>query len=248
MNGRSQPLAYARGSEGASEPRPLGSGCTSYSLTALKLALAIFALGALPLQAGDIDVKRILKGVEDRYNHTQTLEVHFTEIHTFQGRKRTESGELFLRKPGRMRWQYSAPAGKLFVSDGKFVYSYLPDENQAEKAKFKETEDMRAPLAFLLGRLNFEGDFSEFRAQPDHENVLITATPKSDKMPYTEVTFLISPDFTIHWLGVKGQDGSMLEYVFENERKNPAIQDAMFRFKPPPGAEFIDSSRDSSQP
>ena len=197
------------------------------------------------LNAAEIDVSRTLKGIEDRYNKAQTLQVAFTESYTMQGRKRSEKGELFLRKPGRMRWQYTAPAGKLFVSDGKFVYYYNPDENRAEKMKLKETDDMRAPLAFLLGRLQFQNDFREFRAQPDDTDVFITAIPKSDKLPYTEVTFLVSPDFVIHWLRVRGQDGSQLEFTFSNERKNPAIGETMFRFTPPAGAEYVDSS---SQP
>jgi outer membrane lipoprotein carrier protein len=196
-----------------------------------------------PLQVAGMDVTRTLKGVEDRYNHVQSLELAFTETHTQQGHKRTERGELFLRKPGRMRWQYSMPAGKLFISDAKFIYSYYPDDKRAEKMKLKETDDMRAPLAFLLGHLNFHDDFRGFRAEPDGENIFITALPKSDKMPYTEVTFLVSPDFAIHYLKVKGQDGSLLEYTFENERKNPPVPDAMFQFSPPPGVEYVESAQ-----
>jgi outer membrane lipoprotein carrier protein len=184
---------------------------------------------------------KTLKGVEDRYNRIQTLQVNFTESIAQQGRKRTEKGELFLRKPGKMRWQYTSPAGKLFVSDGKFIYTL--SENRAEKFSFKETDDMRAPLGFLLGRLNFQEDFGKFLAKADGANALITAIPKSDKMPYTEVTFLVSPDSVIHWLSVKGQDGSVMEFTFENEKKNPAIADSMFKFVPPPGVEFVDSSR-----
>jgi len=202
---------------------------------------AFLLLAALmPLRAADIDVPRILKGVEDHYNHIQTLEIAFGEINTLQGRKRTERGELFLRKPGKMRWQYTQPAGKLFVSDGKFIYSYYPDDNRAEKMKLKETDDMRAPLAFLLGRLNFKEDFRSFVATPDRDNVFITAQAKSDNMPYTEVTFLISPDFVIHYMKVKNQDGSLLEYTFENERKNLPIPESMFRFAPPAGVEFTE--------
>jgi outer membrane lipoprotein carrier protein len=203
------------------------------------LSLLFFA----PLQGAGIDVTRMLKGIEDRYNHVQSLELSFTEIYTQQGRKRTERGELFLRKPGRMRWQYSTPAGKLVISDGKFLYSYDPGDNRAEKMKLKETDDLKAPLAFLLGKLNFESDFRNFKVEPDRENVFITAFPKSDKMLYTEVTFLVSPDFVIHYLKVKGQDGSLLEYTFENEKKNPPVPDAMFRFAPPPGVEYVDSSQ-----
>ena len=66
-----------------------------------------------------------------------------------------------LRKPGKMRWDYSQPKGKLFVSDGKFLWLYTPDENRVEKMKLKESEDMRAPLAFLLGKLDFDKEFQQ---------------------------------------------------------------------------------------
>ena len=187
----------------------------------------------------------MLAGVENHYNQIKTLQVAFSQSLTAHGRKRTEKGELYLRKPGRMRWQYTSPAGKLFISDGKYIYSYVPAENRAEKMPFKETEDMRAPLAFLLGRLHFQDDFGEIRAQPDigSNDVFITAIPKSDKLPYSAVKFLVSPDSVIHWLSVQEQDGSNLEFVFENEKKNPPIPDSMFRFVPPPGVEYVESSK-----
>src|SRR3984885_10240793 len=112
--------------------------------------------------AADAEVARMLKGVEDRYNHTETLQVAFAETYTNHGRKHTEQGELYLRKPGRTRWVYSIPAGKLFGSDGKFTYSYFPDEKRFEKMSLKETDDMKAPLAFLLGKLEFNKEFSDF--------------------------------------------------------------------------------------
>ncbi len=197
----------------------------------------------------DINAAKVMKGVEDHYNHALTLQVAFTESFTMQGRKRTENGDLYLRKPGRMRWQYSAPAGKLYVSDGKYVYSYVPSENRAEKISLKDTEDMRAPLGFLLGRLSFHEDFREFRSEPDGRGSLfITAVPKSDKLPYTQVTFLVSPDSIIHYLAVKGQEGSVTEFTFQGEKKNPPLNDALFRFTPPPGAEYVDSTRQRNEP
>ncbi len=181
-----------------------------------------------------------MRGVEDRYNHVQTLQLSFTETVTQQGRKHTEQGELFLRKPGRMRWQYST--GKLFISDGKYIYFYDPSEKRAEQMPMKEADDMRAPLAFLLGRLNFSDDFKQFVASPQGANTMIKATPKSDKMPYSEVSFVVSPDSVIHWLSVKA-NGSVLEFSFENEKKNPAIADSMFKFTTPPGVEFVKSGQ-----
>jgi len=214
--------------------------CTIAFVTAATAALGLSSAWRLEA-AVEIDVPKILKGVEEHYNNIKTLEVAFTEKSSLGGRTRSESGELYLRKPGRMRWQYTSPAGKMFVSDGKYIYLYTPSDNRYERMPMKETEDMRAPLAFLLGRINFDDDFKEFRAQPDGRgNAFITAVPKSDKMPYTEVTFLVSPnDSVIHWLRVRGQDGSEMEFVFENERKNPVLKDGLFKFDPPPGAEVV---------
>jgi outer membrane lipoprotein carrier protein len=194
-------------------------------------------------RAADAEIARMLKGVEDRYNHTETLQVAFAETYTRNGRKHTENGELFLRKPGRMRWEYKIPAGKIFGSDGKFIYSFLPDKNLFEKASMKGAEDMRAPLAFLLGKLQFENDFRDFHTLPDGPSTFLTALPKSDKLPYTEVTFLIDPNFTIRWLNVKEQDGSQLDWAFSAEKRNPPLAESMFKFTPPLGVIFSDLSR-----
>jgi outer membrane lipoprotein carrier protein len=201
------------------------------------LALSLAPAGS----AAAIDVSKILKGVEERYNHIQTLQVAFTETAKQQGRTHTESGDLTLRKPGRMRWQYST--GKLYISDSKYIYAYYPDEKRAEQYPFKEADDMRAPLAFLLGRLHFEDDFKQFVAQPQGDDVLITATPKSDKMPYTEVSFLVAPNSEIRWLSVKSADGSVLEFTFSNEKKNPQVPDSTFKFVAPPGVEFVETGQ-----
>ncbi len=213
--------------------------CVNFNVTS-RLALACLTL--LPFAAVGADVPNTLKQIEKRYNGAKTLQVSFDETYKAQGRTRTEAGDLFLRKPGRMRWQYSRPSGKLFVSDGKTVYFYSPDTNRAEKMKLKETEDMRAPMAFLLGRLNFDKDFGQYRSQAQGNSTMITAIPKSEKMPYREVTFVVGPDAHIERLIVIGQDSSVLEFSFSGEKVNPPIDDQMFRFQLPKGAEFVDSS------
>ncbi len=196
------------------------------------------------LSAAETDVQKILKGVEDRYNRAKTLQISFTENYAMRSRRLVEKGELYLRKPGRMRWEYSSPAGKLYVSDGKYVYSLIPDEKRAEKMNLKEADDMKAPLAFLLGHLQFHDDFREFRSRPEDGGVFITAIPKSDKLPYTEVSFLTGPDFAIRKLVVKnGQDASVLEFLFTNEKMNPPIADTLFKFEPPPGFEYVDLTK-----
>jgi outer membrane lipoprotein carrier protein len=207
------------------------------------LAMVLTGIPPAVYSADSSDVPKLLTGIENRYNHIQTLQVSFTENWTQDGRKRLGSGTLVLRKPGKMRWEYAMPSGLLFISDGEFIYSYYPDQHRAEKIKMKSVEDMRAPLAFLLGRLNFHDDFSKFDASPQGAQVFLTAIPKSNKMPYTEVSFLTGADFVIHRLIVKQQDGAVLEYSFDGEKTNVPVPDSMFKFTPPPGVEFVDSTR-----
>jgi outer membrane lipoprotein carrier protein len=204
----------------------------------LAFLLAAVALG---IAAEQVDLQHTLKGIEDRYNKVQTLQLKFTESYTSQGRTTKEEGMLYLRKKGKMRWEYSS--GKLFVSDGKVIYSYYPDEKRAEKMNMKETDDMRAPLAFLLGEVNFERDFGEYRSKAQDGGWLITALPKSDKFPYTQVTFLTAADFSIRRLEVKLQTNDVILFTFEGEKKNPLLSDALFQFKLPPGVELEDQTR-----
>jgi outer membrane lipoprotein carrier protein len=200
-------------------------------------------LGAcIPLQAAEADLNGLLKGVEQRYNRAKTLQVHFVESYTVQGRARkSESGELTLRKPGRMRWDYTAPSGKLFISDGKDVYLYTPEAHRVEKTKLKASEDMRAPLAFLLGKLDFAKDFRDFEFKPEATNYLITAKAKSDKLPYEKIQMLVTPDYQIQRLVIDGQDLSLLTFQLDGEKLNPPVDDALFKFQMPAGATLVDA-------
>ena len=191
--------------------------CVSIYVTRLILCVCLGTLTGLTASAfaaPDDDLDRMLKGVQERYNHAKTLQVSFNETYTVQGRPRqTESGTLTLRKPGRMRWDYSAPAGKLFVSDGKRRLSiYTPEGKRVEKMKLKESEDMRAPLAFLLGKLDFKKEFRDFDMNPEGANFVITAKAKSDKLPYEDIRLTAAQDFTITNLVITGQDQSVLTF------------------------------------
>jgi outer membrane lipoprotein carrier protein len=206
-----------------------------------RIALVV-SLACFPLLAADADLNTLLKGIEHRYNSAKTLQIHFVESYVVEGRARkSEAGDLTLRKPGRMRWDYTEPAGKLFVSDGKDVYLYTPDAHRVEKAKLKASEDMRAPLAFLLGKLDFAKDFRDFEVKPDGANRLVTAKAKNEKLPYQKVEMLITPDDQIRRLVVHGEDLSILTFVFDGEKLNPPVDDAKFKFQMPAGATLVDA-------
>lgn len=200
----------------------------------------VLSLLSTPVLGADLDLKSVLKGVETHYNRAKTLQVAFNESYTGQGRPRqNESGQLILRKPGRMRWDYSSPSGKLFVSDGKQVYLYTPDLNRVERMPLKESDDMRAPLAFLLGKLDFNREFRDFQIKTDGANTVVTATAKSDKLPYDKIEMHVTPAFEIRKLVINGLDHSVLTYQFDAEKVNPPVEDSRFQFRMPAGATLV---------
>ena len=67
--------------------------------------------------ADTVDLQRTLKGVEDHYNKIRTLQLKFTESYTSKGRTRSDPGVLYLRKPGKMRWEYAS---------GQLASSFIP--------------------------------------------------------------------------------------------------------------------------
>ena len=155
----------------------------------------------------------------------------------------TESGVLTLRKPGRMRWDYAKPAGKVFVSNGKRTSFYDPETNQVEVTGVKETEDMRAPLAFLLGKLNFYKEFRAFTLRADPEGTWIAADPNTDSLPYSRVEFLVAEDACIRKLRVFGQDRSILEFRFENEQLNVPVELKVFDYRAPVTAQVVEGDK-----
>ncbi len=195
--------------------------------------------------AADPALDTLLKSVETRYNRAQSLKIDFSQTYAGMGHApaHTESGTLYLRKPGRMRWEYSTPAGKLFVSNGKEVFLYTPDQRRVEKSKLRESEDLRAPLAFLLGKLDFEREFRSFETRAEGPNTWIVAVPKNQNLEYSKVEFLTDPSGEILRLKVAGIGNTKMEFAFSNEKLNAPVTPALFEFHPPPGVEVVEADR-----
>jgi outer membrane lipoprotein carrier protein len=194
--------------------------------------------------AADVPVASLLKTVEQRYNHADTLQVLFRQSYTKAGRTRpAESGQLDLRKPGRMRWDYADPKGKLVVCDGKTMWMYTPAENRVDKQPLKETDDLQAPIAFLLGKLHFDKEFKNLQGKPEGPDMRITAEPKTDNLPYTAVEFVVTSAGSIREVKVTGFDNSITAYTFEQEKLNPTLDDKLFQFQVPKGAEVVEANR-----
>jgi outer membrane lipoprotein carrier protein len=198
---------------------------------------------AVSANAGDARLDALLKSVEARYNHANSLQVLFREDYRPVGHARKqETGMLLLRKPGRMRWEYSTPKGKLIVCDGKNMWMYTPAENRVDKmASPTESGDMRAPLAFLLGKLHFDKEFSNIAGRPEGLDTRITAGPKTDNLPYSAVEFVVTPEGRIREVKATGFDQAVYDFTFDQEKLNPPIDGKLFHFEAPKGAEIVEA-------
>jgi outer membrane lipoprotein carrier protein len=213
-------------------------------ICALAVSLSTASAASPPKPVHDPKLDFVLHGVEQRYNSAKTLRLKFTESYEAGQRTRqTESGILELRKPGRMRWDYASPAGKMFLSDGKHFYLYTPGTGRVEVSSIRDTEDMHAPLAFLLGKLNFYKEFSGFELHGEGPDTWIAVEPTNQALPYEKVEFLVTPDSRIRRLRVTQDDLSILDFKFDEEQRNVSLDAGRFIFHAPPGAEIEDATK-----
>src|SRR5579862_5996912 len=191
------------------------------------------------------DVKSVAAAVDAHYNHLHSLEAEFTEVYRGSGMDRSETGTLWLKKPGKMRWEYRSPKDKLFVSNGKDAWFYVPDDRQARKTDAKKLEDIRSPLAFLLGKSKLEKELQGLSLAPDlpplqPQNVVLRGVPQALADRVSEILLEITPDHQIARIVIQEVDGAATEYRFDAIKENIAIADGRFQFKPPPGTETVD--------
>ena len=189
----------------------------------------------------------IASAVDAHYNHLHTLQCEFTEIYTGAGMDRTESGILWLKKPGKMRWEYRSPREKLFVSDGKDAWFYVPGERQVRKTPVKQLDDLRSPLAFLLGKTRLERELTGLSVAQDVApltpgDVVLRGVPKAMADRVTQILLEIAPGDWIRRISISEVDGSTTEYRFNDPKEDVSIPDQRFHFTVPEGVEVIDES------
>jgi outer membrane lipoprotein carrier protein len=206
-----------------------------------------YLLTLLPAVAANStpDVRAIAQAVDNHYNHLQTLQAEFTETYRGAGIERTESGSLWLKKPGKMRWEYRSPKEKLFLSDGKDAWFYLPGDRQVRRTSVKKLDDLRSPLGFLLGKTRLEKELDALSVASDVApmtagNTVLRGVPKAMADRVNEVVLEVTPDYRIARIQFEEADESVTEYRFGEQRENAEIADQRFRFIPPPGVEIVD--------
>jgi outer membrane lipoprotein carrier protein len=212
--------------------------------TLFKFLVLLVALSAVAMAASTPEVHSIAQAVDDHYNHLKTLQAEFTEIYRGMGTERSESGTLWLKKPGKMRWEYRSPTEKLFLSDGKDTWFYLPADRQVRRTPVKQLDDLRSPLAFLLGKAKLEKELEGLSIAPDVSplesgNLVLRGVPKALADRVSQVTLEITPEHRISRITVEEADGSQTEYRLSEQKENTAVGDERFQFVPPAGVEIM---------
>ena len=211
-----------------------------------------FSLLAMALSTGAVaeDVHAIAQAVDEHYNHLHSLQAEFTEVYRGSGMERTESGTLWLakpgmKKPGKMRWEYRSPREKLFVSDGRDAWFYVPGDRQVRKTSARKLDDIRSPLAFLLGKSKLEKELRGLSLAPDVAplatgDMVLRGVPEAMADRVSEILLEVTQEHQIVRIVIDEVDGSTTEYQFSDQKENVAIPDGRFEFRPPAGTETIE--------
>jgi outer membrane lipoprotein carrier protein len=216
----------------------------------ISLTLPSQALAGSAPDVQSSDVQSIARAVDEHYNHLRSLQAEFREEYRGAGMERTESGTLWLaksglKKPGKMRWEYRSPREKLFVSDGRDAWFYVPGDRQARRTDARKLDDIRSPLAFLLGKSKLEKELQGLSLAPDVAprgagDVVLRGVPQAMADRVSEILLEITPGHQIARIVIDEVDGSTTEYSFSDQKENVAIPDGKFEFRPPAGTETVE--------
>jgi len=181
--------------------------------------------------------------VDAHYNHLQSLQARYTERYQGMGLDRSETGTLTLRKPGRMRWAYDTPAGKLFVLDGKSAISYTPGDAQATRIPAKQLDDLHSPLRFLLGHTELAKELDGLTltlVAPG--SYTLAGTPKGMAARVRSIALTVDASGQIHGMRIEETDGSSTSFAFTDLKENVVTKDSDFTFSPPPGVVIVNGT------
>ena len=208
------------------------------------VACGLMAFAAVGRAQGDT-ATTLAASIQRHYDLVRDFQADFT--HTYVGgilRKKTvERGRMAVRKPGRMRWTYTQPEEKLFVSDGNRVYSYVPADKQVYVAAVPPDDQATTPALFLAGKGNILRDFAVATTDvPDAPagSVALRLTPKRPEREYDWLNLVVDKSsLALRMLVTSDSQGGLSTFAFTNLRENTGIPDKEFVFTMPRGVDVI---------
>ncbi len=214
------------------------AGASAFLVCALCVAPRPVATSALQTAPSPDE---LAKRLQAHYDTVRDFTADFT--HTYQGgtlhQTFNERGDVRVKKPGRMFWNYTSPDKKEFVSDGEKIYSYIKVDNVVYVTDLPSGTDASAAVLFLAGRGNLVRDFvaATPAVEPDNEWQL-DLTPKTPQADFSTLSLVVDRT-TLALRGMTSVDdlGGTSAFRFTNLRENVRLDDSVFTFKMPKGVE-----------
>ncbi len=210
------------------------------------LLTTLLALLAPPQSASPPDgsdgalARSLVRRVEERHGRTSDLEARFTQSYRsgLLGREVVERGQVFIRRPGRMRWEYKDPEAKLFVSDGRTFYFYVPADRQVVVSEQDPERSLAGRL--LSGRGGVLEEFTASLEEPLEEGTLrVKLVPRREQAEVQRAFLEVEPTGRIRSILLEDVQGNRTRFRFENVRENTGLPEKLFRFDVPAGVEVI---------
>jgi outer membrane lipoprotein carrier protein len=192
------------------------------------------------------DATELAQSLQRKYDTIKDFSADF--VHTYRGgvlkREATERGRLFVKKPGKMRWEYTTPEEKLFVSDGARVYTYIPQDKQVLVSSLPTGDQAATPALFLAGRGNLMRDFTASPADAPAGvpagTRAIRLVPRTPQTDYEAIVLAIDPkSMAIRALTTFDAQGGTSTFVFTNFKENIGTADKLFVFDIPRGVHVV---------
>jgi outer membrane lipoprotein carrier protein len=210
-------------------------------LTAALVVALAGPVGAQSAQTADA----LARDLQRRYDKVADFSADF--VHAYRGgvlkQEATERGKLLVKKPGKMRWEYTAPERKLFVSDGRKIYSYIPLDKQVVVGTMPRDEQAPTPALFLTGKGDITRDFNAaFDKVPDAPagSIALKLTPKRREPEYESLTLVVEPKtLDLQMLITIDAQGGRSAFTFSNFKENVGIADNQIVFQMPRNVEVV---------
>ncbi|MCC6933058.1 MAG: outer membrane lipoprotein carrier protein LolA [Deltaproteobacteria bacterium] len=185
----------------------------------------------------------IIEGVEYEYDGIKEFYARFFQKSYLLGLDRTEvsKGEVFFKKPGKMKWSYSQPEEQLFVADGQQVWFYQPALKQVTLGDFDSSFRSDMPVSFLIGIGNIREQFFVEDMCDTEEGIKISLKPKNNDGSLGVFRLLVRKG-SYATLGAQIGDygGNETSIGFISMNREMKIDDKEFTFVVPKGIDVID--------
>ena len=203
-------------------------------------ALLIGIAASVTIQPANAQtVDEAITAVEKHYQEVSDLTAKVTQKNFFKAldKKQTFEGALLVKKPGKLRLEFTN--GQLILIDGKAALFYSKKSSQVIKKTFTDFERMNIPVAFLLGAAHIRDDFDVLQPAPKAPRSL-ELVPKKTGAAMKKLGLESDDSGRITRLTIFDRSGNVTEIIFAAVREGTGLDDKLFSFKPPNGTEIIE--------